>query len=322
MQASCIIEVVEKVSRSGDITTDDVLALRRQVFGDGKVHPYEAEALFDLAQKRLPGALEWHDFYIEAMTDYLVHQEEPSGYISEANAAWLARMIERDGVVWSDTELELMIHVIDRAKSSPPELVRYAMRKVRDAVVTGEGPTRRGKALKSGSIGVAEVDLLRRILYAFGGDGAVSITRCEAEALFEINDATLNGDNDPAWADLFVKAIANHLMALSGYRVPCRQEALRRERWLEDTSVSVSGFLGRMAAGWRDVFRSYQPPQSARAQDMALAERITEEEASWLRERILDNGRVCDNQQALLAFIRENSPQVHPQLKPLLQQAA
>jgi hypothetical protein len=71
------------------------------------------------------------------------------------------------------------------------------------------------------------------MLYAFGGDGNIAVTQQEASVLFDINDATAETENHPAWSDLFVKALANFLMATSGYQVPTRQEALRREAWLE-----------------------------------------------------------------------------------------
>ena len=61
----------------------------------------------------------------------------------------------------------------------------------------------------------------------------VAITRSEAELLFDIADATNEAENDPAWTDLFAKAIANAIMAASGYSAPNREEALRREAWLE-----------------------------------------------------------------------------------------
>lgn len=322
MQSSKIMELVGSIERSGTVTPDDVLALRRAVFGDALVTRQEAEALFALAQKQMLTSQEWQEFFVEALTDYLVHQEAPAGYVSEANAAWLIDMVSRDGATWTDTELELLVHVMDKAKSSPPELVRFAMGKVKEAVLSGEGPTRKGLSLKPGAIGAAEVDLLRRILYAFGGEGAAAVSRAEAETLFEINDATLNGDNDPSWQDLFVKAIANHLMALSGYKVPSREEALRREKWLEDTEVSVSGFFGRMLNNWHDVFTRYERPGRDLDFEAAVNERVTAEEARWLKDRILDNGRVCDNQQALLTFIRRESPDVHPELRDLMKSAA
>ena len=81
------------------------------------------------------------------------------------------------------------------------------------------GPGRRPSA---GTIREPEVELVRRILYAFGGDGSVAVTRAEAEVLFDINDAIADPTANPAWADLFVKAITNVVMAASGRSVPTR----------------------------------------------------------------------------------------------------
>jgi hypothetical protein len=130
MNASPIMDLVATIRNSGEITSQEVLALRRAVFGDARVWSHDAEALFDLSQMRLTAAPEWQEFYLEAMTDYLVNQEGPHGYISEQNAQWLIDMIESDANVWTDTELELLVHVLDKAKSSPPQLVKFALEKV------------------------------------------------------------------------------------------------------------------------------------------------------------------------------------------------
>ena len=87
-------------------------------------------------------------------------------------------------------ELELLVKVLETAKFSTEGLVSFALDQVSHAVIEGEGPLVRGGDLVPGVIGEAEVDLLRRILYAFGGDGNVGITRSEAEVLFTLNDAT------------------------------------------------------------------------------------------------------------------------------------
>ncbi|MGE3245521.1 MAG: hypothetical protein AB7F96_00630 [Beijerinckiaceae bacterium] len=318
---SPIIDLVTLIESTRHISYEDVRALRRCVFADERVWPHEAEALFSLARKRLPSCDDWQPFFIEALTDFVVRQAEPEGYVSEDNAQWLIAAISRDGAVWSDTELELLVQVLDKAMSGPPSLVAFALSKVKEGVLTGSGPTRKGMALKPGSIGAAEVDLLRRILYAFGGSGNIAITREEAEVLFDINDATLNGDNDPAWQDLFVRAVANHLMSLSGYSVPSRTSALARQAWLDDDDSSVSGFFGRMISGWRDTLAAYAEPEEGAATDEA-ASQIGEVDALWLKQRILNNGHVCPNQRALLEFIREEAPDVHPQLRELLGKAA
>ncbi|TIW77317.1 MAG: hypothetical protein E5V52_17680, partial [Mesorhizobium sp.] len=122
------------------------------------------------------------------------------------------RTVSRDGMVDSRTALELLVHVLEEAKSSPGQLSAYALEQVAHAVIGGKGPLMIGGELVPGLIARAEVDLLRRILHAFGGDGNIAITKAEAEVLFRINDRTAAADNDPSWNELFVKAIANYIM--------------------------------------------------------------------------------------------------------------
>ena len=64
------------------ITPQDVLMLRREVFGNGVVTRGEAEALFALHSSTTEQCAEWGEFFVEAVTDYIVHQEKPEGYIS------------------------------------------------------------------------------------------------------------------------------------------------------------------------------------------------------------------------------------------------
>ena len=146
----------------------------------------------------------------------------------------------------------MLVKVLEKAQSSPPRLAGFALAQVKKAVIEGDGPLAHGGTLTPGKVGRAEAELMRRILYAFGGDGNIAVTRAEAEVLFDINDATAEADNDPAWSELFVKAIANFMMAASGYDVPSRQEALHREEWLDEppaASAASSAASPRAACG-------------------------------------------------------------------------
>lgn len=320
-----------EVAASGVVTEADVRRLRREIFSDHIVAAAEADALFFINNRCEQAGPSWGEFFVEALTDYLVHQAHPQGYVSEENADWLIAKIDHDGHVHAESELELLIKVLEAAQSSPPRLVAYALNQVKHAVITGEGAVRSGKALTPGIVGEAEVETLRRILYAFGGDGSVAITREEAEILFDINDATMESRNDPSWSDLFVKAIANFMMASSGYEVPCREVALRREEWL-DARPGVSGFMSQMlAGGLRGIWNAYhagngeemlQERLAHKQAAIAEAETVTSEEAHWLAARIGRDGVVHENEKALLAFIREESPRIHPALKPLIDSAA
>jgi hypothetical protein len=315
------------------ITAEDVVMLRREVFGDGVVTRDEAEALFALDATARDKCAEWPDFFVEAVTDFIVHQEKPAGYISQDNADWLVRAISRDGVVDSRTELELLVRVLEEAKSSPNGLCAYALEQVAHAVIDGKGPLMHGGMLVPGSTAKAEVELLRRILYAYGGDGNIAITRAEAEVLFRINERTAAAQNDPSWNDLFVKAIANFVMCSAGYEAPTRDVALRRDSFFEQAEPEIGSFFGRMVSGGlAGIMEAYRAPgdiesewESKNKSAEALARRaetIDASEAKWLAERIGSDRPLHENERALLTLIKHASPEIHPALRPLIDKVA
>ena len=267
----------------------------------------------------------WSDFFVEALTDFVVNQARPEGYVTVENADWLITHISSDGQVESKTELELLVNILDRARWSPVRLVKYALEQVKSAILKDAGPLRTGSGLQKGAICEAEVELLRRILYAFGGDGNVAITRDEAEILFEINDATIDQDPHPAWTDLFTKAIANVLMASSGYAVPSREKALHAETWLDTRGEVAPGALfNKMLSGSLSAvlssYREQTPEERALVRlerqraEIVTNEEITEEEAEWLADRIGRDGVLSANEKALITFLQKESPKIHPVL--------
>ncbi len=331
---------IEAIKTSGVILIADVRKLRSEVFADGVISADEADILFELNDHCDELCPEWPVFFIESLTDFLVHQVSPRGYISEENAGWLIRRISHDGKLESATELELLVNVIEKANSCPASLVTFALAQVKGAVLEGNTLLRRGKALTPGVIGAPEVELIRRILYAFGGDGHIAITRPEAEMLFELNDATIEEKNSPLWSDLFVKGIANYLMAHSGYAVPSRHQALKREGWLEGRrgtggflaemkNVRRSDFSSVLISGLRDIFNIYHRPENetAKARNAAYEQGVSEaqiidaHEASWLIENLERDKKLHRNEKALLSFIREECPDIHPSLSRYVSRA-
>ena len=207
-------------------------------------------------------------------------------------------------------------------------LVAFALAQVKWGVVEGSGFLGRDRPLPPGSVSETETELLRRVLYAFGGDGNIAVTRPEAEVLFDINDATAEAENHPAWSDLFVKALANFLMASIGYQVPTRQEALRREAWLDAPTPGVAGFMSQMLAGslqavW-DVYEhgtiDGEPRKSARTSGLSFdaAPRVSEEDARWAATRIGQDHQLHANEMALINFLKSLDAHQHPKLVPIL----
>ena len=170
-----------------------------------------------------------------------------------------------------------------------------------------------------GIVSEADVDLLRRILYSAGSDGSIAITQAEAEVLFDIDEATSGHDNHPAWTDLFVKAIANCVMAASGYAAPPREIALAREAWLDRRGeLSLDAMLGGMASGLKGLFGGYREQTT---EERAIArltqqkveiitrETVTAAEATWLAERIGRDGKMTP-QRARAAHVPEDGEPV------------
>lgn len=324
-----IAELIEKKR----VTDADVLRLRRDVYRDGLISREEARDVFALDHVVDDKPESWREFFVESIVDYVVEKEAPRGYISDANADWLIASISHDGIVDHRTELELLVKAMDRAHGVPPHLAAFALNQVELAVVDGKGALMRGRVLTPGVIGEHEVEMLRRILYAAASDGNIGISREEAEVLFRINDRTSEADNHPSWTELFTKAIAYSVMAVSGYDLPSREEALRREEWLDDTGVNLGGFFRRMLSGslaaHMDAVRletgseSYHGARNAQDAQASLShERIDAEEADWLAHRIGRDGKLHHNEKELLGFLKRESPHIHPALQPLLDKVA
>jgi hypothetical protein len=322
------------IAERGEIRPEDVARLRATVYGNAVVSAEEAEWAFALDEAARSACPEWTEFFLEAVTDFVVRQEKPEGYVSEANAAWLVEAVGRDGTVKTASELELLIKVMETATSAPPSLSAFALKQVAAAVIDGQGPLADGRTLEPGVIGAADVEMMRRILFAFGGHGAVGISREEAEVLFDLNDRSREADNHPAWSDLFVKCVANFLMAARGYAVLSREEALRREAWLDAPTGGVAALFGDMMSsmlsnGLKGIWSAWREEESAWAArnrrveaEIAEAAAVSSEEVKWLADRIGRDGVIHANERALLRFLSEESPDLHPSLRTLLDTAA
>jgi hypothetical protein len=321
-------DVVADVLASRRVTAEHVRILRRSIYADGRVELSEVDRLFTIEEAATAHDPSWSELFCEAVADYIVEEVEPLGHVSEKNAAWLISRISRDGTVKTGAELEALIGVLERAKTSPESLAGFALQQVKKAVIGGEGALASGREPAPCRVGRDDVELIRRILYAFGGSGNAAITRSEAEVLFDINDATAAADNDPAWNDIFVKAIANFLMAASGYVVPPRHEALRREDGLASEPDAAGDLIGQMAAGGlRRIWNAYRhagvdQASAARNARSAPARAVTADEAEWLAARMGRNGTLHENLKALLRFVRDESSSIHPSLQPLIDRAA
>jgi hypothetical protein len=134
------------------------------------------------------------------------------------------------------------ISSLDPSRISCRNTAALALAVVRDGVITGEGPTTRGRVHFSRALDADDAAWCARILTASAVEHQ-PVSRAEAEALFEINDAAAERSDDGRFDDLLAKAVVHHAASASGLPVPPRTVALSPgtaiESWAPTQSVGV-----------------------------------------------------------------------------------
>jgi hypothetical protein len=309
-------DCLSRLDGKAELTADDALALRRIIFGDDDaVSLDEAEALIRLNADAGALSPEWRTLFIEALTDFTVHQQAPNGYVDDTKAGWLIDAVSRDGCARED-EVDLLIHVLDQADSAPDSLSAFVLAQLRTGIL----------ARATQGITEADVERLRLVLFAVGGTSNIAVTRDEANVLFDLNDAAQGAPNASTWADFFARAVGNSVLFAATWQAPSAADELAQEAELADNSAFFKGFKALLhpkeaATLIQSPHESfYSEEQKRNLADAALeatAEMVTADEAAWLIERIDRDGVFDAAEQALVAFLIANARSFDPAFQPL-----
>lgn len=310
---------LDALRQAQHITAVHVVRLRDALTHEGPVREAEARALFDLEQSPAPKHPSWKSFFIDAIVAYAVHDAPPDGYLTADKADWLIRAAAPEGRILSGTMFELLTGIVAAARWSPERLVAAFLDEMYCAVACGDGPLREGAPVASGAITARDVELIRRILYAAGGCAVRAITRCEAAGLLAIDAACAHATANPAWIDLFTKAVGDAAMAASGYDGPEREVFLAPDHGLTDPGAAI--------AALRRGFAQYRPQT---VEDLAIAalerqrlEIVTGDTVEpctgeWLAAALSRDHSTTPARSILMAGLAEQQRLLHPALQDLM----
>jgi len=311
-------EILKSARRDNTLTDSQFLELRRTIFQDSKVCMEEADLIFtvDTNVEALPEG--WNDFFVGALTDFLIRQTLPIGYVDPIHSSWLMERIEQDDHLEPETELELLLNILRLAEDVPESLELYALNKVRDRIIN--------RTVENGmTVTEQDVDELKRILYAAGGSGGFYVCEHEARFLFDLDEISQHQDNHPSWQKLFVGAIANHVMTMAAPETVAHDDYKRAQQYLHSTST-INWNLKASFKSWEEQYRNGTtgPIRSQFLDEERIrdAEAIDAAEAAWLIKHINRDGEISANEIALLTFFKEECPEIHESLLPLLRYAA
>lgn len=107
----------------GIIDAKEVNELRDFLYADGKIDSEEAEFLFEInnAVSGNNNDTAWESLFIEAITSYLLEDENSPGEIDEEETNWLYEKIKGDGQIDS-IEKNLLLNIKTKAKAFPSKL--------------------------------------------------------------------------------------------------------------------------------------------------------------------------------------------------------
>ncbi|MGA2290381.1 hypothetical protein [Bradyrhizobium sp.] len=138
---------------------------------------------------------------------------------------------------------------VEPSRISSSDGAALALAVVRDGVITGEGPTTKGRVHFSRELDADDAAWCARILTARAVEHQ-PVSRAEAEALFEINEAAAERSDDGVFDDLLAKAIVHHAASASGLPVPPRTVALAPETAIESWAPTHAAGVDTEVLEW------------------------------------------------------------------------
>lgn len=118
-------ELKKSILADGIIDEQEVNQLREVLYADGIIDKEEAEFLFELndAVSGMNNHPSWATLFIDAITSYLLEDENSPGEVDEEEAIWLIEKIQGDGKL-DEIELRLLNNLKAKSKRFPEALLK------------------------------------------------------------------------------------------------------------------------------------------------------------------------------------------------------
>ena len=298
--------MMASVEKLGEVSEAEALRIVNETYKDGIVSRGEAEALFRMNDVLSSADVEWASRFQEALKDFLLTREPPEGWVTDEEADWLLAQVKVDGDKPGLDEIDLLLTVLRHANGAPEKLATFTLEAISDRIIA------------DGLANLNMVERMRHALFAGAGQGGLWVTQHEAAILFKTNDAICDSRNASTWNDLFARAVGNHLMARAHPEPQSVNDALAREAWLEDTSVNPGRIFSGMGASilsgsWFKALtgsesKAKKARQAAAEAAHRAAERVNEEETTWLLHSIGQDEKVSPAERALIEFLKKEAP--------------
>lgn len=113
-------ELKKELLADGIIDAAEVKELEEVLYEDGVIDKDEADFLFELnnAVSGKENAPEWKDFFVKAITSFVLDDEQSNGEVDDDEAKYLYDQIKGDGQI-DDIEKALLENIKAKSKNFP-----------------------------------------------------------------------------------------------------------------------------------------------------------------------------------------------------------
>ena len=113
-------ELKKDLLADGIIDSEEVKTLESVIFEDGIVDKEEADFLFELnnAVSGKENAPEWKEFFVKAITSFVIDDEKSNGEVDDDEAKYLYDQIKGDGQI-DDVEKALLLNIKSKPNNFP-----------------------------------------------------------------------------------------------------------------------------------------------------------------------------------------------------------
>lgn len=113
-------ELKKELLADGIIDAAEVKELEAVLYEDGVIDKDEADFLFELnnAVSGKENAPEWKDFFVKAITSFVLDDEQSNGEVDDDEAKYLYDQIKGDGQI-DDIEKALLQNIKAKSKNFP-----------------------------------------------------------------------------------------------------------------------------------------------------------------------------------------------------------
>jgi hypothetical protein len=116
-------QLKKELLADGIIDANEVKELKEILYADGVIDTEEANLLFEIndAVSGKENDSTWESLFIEAITNYLLEDEDSPGEIDKEEAEWLFEKVSGDGQI-DGIEKNLLLNLKSKAKLFPSNL--------------------------------------------------------------------------------------------------------------------------------------------------------------------------------------------------------